>query len=50
MRFDFANSLLETSFDLRHCLAFAHVARLIEVVKIGSQFLQQFLGKSLSHR
>lgn len=50
MRLDFANSLLEASFDLRHCLALANIASLIEVVKIGAQFLQQFLGKSVTHR
>ena len=50
MCFDFADSLLQASFDLRHCLALAHVASLIEVLKVCPKFLQQFLGKSLTHR
>lgn len=50
VRFHFANPLLQAPLDLCHGLALAQVAGLVEVLEVGAQFLQQFLGKSLSHR
>ena len=50
MRFDFSDSLAEATLDFRHSLTLAHVSSLVKVLEVGAQFLQQFLGKSLSHR
>lgn len=49
LSFDFSDPLAETAFDFRYGFALAEVSRLVKVLQIGAQFLQQFLGESLSH-
>lgn len=44
--FDFDNPLLEAALDLSHSGPVAKVTRVVKVLQVGPQLLQEFLGKS----
>ena len=46
LRFHFDNPLFEAALDLSHCRTVAKVTRVVKVLQIGPQLLQQFVGKS----
>ena len=46
---DLPDPLLKPVLDLSHRLAFAEMSGLIEMLKIRSQFQQEFLGKAMTH-
>ena len=50
LRFHFHNPLIQPSFNLRHRRTLAEMSRLVKVLNVGAQFLQEFLGKSGAHR
>ena len=47
--FNFGNTVAESLFDFVHRRTFTEVTSLIEVLQIGAQLLQEFVGKSVTH-
>jgi hypothetical protein len=45
-RFDLCNPLAKAALDLRYCVRFDQMAGLIEMLKVASQLLQEFMGKA----
>ena len=48
--FNFANPLMETALNLRHSFDLTEMTGLIEMLEIGAQLQQEFLGKTMTHR
>jgi len=47
--FNFPDPLVQTSLDLLDSRTLAQMSSLVEVLEIGLQFQQEFLGKSMAH-
>lgn len=48
--FDFSDPLAEAALDFRYSLTLAKVSSLVKMLEVSAQFLQEFVGESLSHR